>query len=429
MKWRTIAALALMTLLVSGVWAGDAPNAADDEVVLKFSDNLPDRTVTWGAVVEEINAEFVRRNPNVTIETESYPDQPYQEKIKIYATADQLPDVMKYWSFSTLLHPLADSGLVAPLDREALSGLGWLPGALESNEYDGELYGIPVSGDLWVMYYNQAILDEAGVDVPETMEELVAAVPAIEAAGYIPMVTDGKDSWPLSITYDTIFWRMTGDFSLIHDALAGRKSFTDPEFVAAAEAYVEFFVDSGVFGNDLVTMDYGASRNLFGQEQAAMYLMGSWELGLASDTNFSESFRENVRAAKFPVMSDGGGGLDDLVAWFGGNYIISADTEHMELAQEYVQLYAEMYPALVWERQAGFPAQTVEPSDDDTPVAQDLLRIAADAVATSGTPAIDLLTPGFKDTHMRLCKDLAAGVITPMEFCEGLQEAAEEVNG
>ena len=46
--------------------------------------------------------------------------------------------------------------------------------------------------------------------------------------------------------------------------------------------------------------DYGASRNLFGQGKAAMYLMGSWEMGLATDTNFSDEFRANVDAFKFP---------------------------------------------------------------------------------------------------------------------------------
>jgi len=45
-----------------------------------------------------------------------------------------------------------------------------------------------------------------------------------------------------------------------------------------------------------------ASRNLFGQEAAAMYMMGSWELGLATDENFSENFRNNVRAFKIPAM-------------------------------------------------------------------------------------------------------------------------------
>ncbi len=416
--------LSLVLFVATGtVFAGGAQEPGEEPVVMKMSDNLPDRTVTWGAVVEEINAEFTRRHPEVTLETESYPDQPYQEKIKIYATADQLPDVMKYWSFSTLLHPLVDAGAVAPLDRDALSALGWLPGALESNVYDGELYGIPVSGDLWVIYYNEAILAECGVDVPETLEELYAAVSAIVDKGYIPMVTDGKDGWPLSITYDNIFWRVNGDYSLMHAALAGNKKFTDPEFVAAAEAYQTFFLESGLFGSDLTTMDYGASRNLFGQGQAAMYLMGSWELGLATDTNFPEEFRDNVRAAKFPTIASGAGNIDDLVAWFGGNYIVNADSEYLDLAMEYIQLYAEMYPDLVWDRQAGFPAQAVEPKESDTPVAKNLLGIAADAVATSGTTALDLLTAAFKDEHQRLSKDLAAGIITPVEFCEGLQQA------
>ena len=87
-----------------------------DKVTVKMGDNLPDRTNGWGAVVETINAEFKAANPGVDIVTESYPDQPYQEKIKIYATARQLPDVFKYWSFSTLLKPMVDGGFVVPLD-------------------------------------------------------------------------------------------------------------------------------------------------------------------------------------------------------------------------------------------------------------------------------------------------------------------------
>ena len=425
MKKLLLMTAAVFLLTAGMVFAAGTDDGGSEEVVLKMGDNIPDRTQTWGAVIEEINAEFVRRHPEVSFETESYPDQPYQEKIKIYATAGQLPDVMKYWSFSTLLLPLVESEMVAPLDKAALADLGWLPGALESNMIDGKLYGIPVSGDLWVIYYNEAILEECGLDVPETLDDLYAMAPVLESKGYIPMVTDGKDGWPLSITFDNIFWRSTGDYSIMLDTLAGNGKFTDPEFVAAAEEYQKFFLDSGLFGSDLTTMDYGASRNLFGQEQAAMYLMGSWELGLATDTNFSEDFRDNVRAMKIPAT--GKGSADDLVAWFGGNYIINADTEHMELAEAYIQLYAEMYPKLVWERQAGFPAQTVEPSADDTPVAKNLLGIAADAQATSGTTGLDLLTAAFKDTHQRLSRDLAAGIVTPVEFCEGMQAALDEV--
>ena len=88
----------------------------------------------------------------VEIVTESYPDQPYQQKIKIYATAKQLPDVFKYWSFSTLLKPLVDGGFVMELNKADFAKYGFVPGSLESNVWGGKLYGIPVSADMWVVY-------------------------------------------------------------------------------------------------------------------------------------------------------------------------------------------------------------------------------------------------------------------------------------
>ncbi|MDC7240288.1 MAG: extracellular solute-binding protein, partial [Spirochaetales bacterium] len=280
--------LSMVLLLSAGLlFATGQPDGDSSSVVIKMGDNLPDRTVGLGAVAEAINEEFIAMHPEVSFEVESYQDQPYQQKIKIYATAGQLPDIMKYWSFSTLLKPLVDSKLVVTLDRAALSDLPWMPGALEGNVYGGELYGIPLTADFWVVFYNQAIFDKVGVEVPKTLEEMKAVSAKLSDAGYIPAVTDGKDGWPLSISYDNIFWRVTGDYSLMGDALAGKKPFTDPEFVEAAEIFQELFNTSGVFRNDLVTTDYGAARNLFGQEQAAMYIMGPWEMGMASDENFS----------------------------------------------------------------------------------------------------------------------------------------------
>src|SRR5439155_15677068 len=60
---------------------------AQPKVTIKMGDNLPDRSNTWGAIVEQINREFKAAHAGVEIVTESYPDQPYQQKIKTYATA------------------------------------------------------------------------------------------------------------------------------------------------------------------------------------------------------------------------------------------------------------------------------------------------------------------------------------------------------
>ena len=419
MKRLVIAALALC--IASGLWA-------QAKVTLKMGDNLSDRTTTWGAVVEQINAEFKQANPGVEIVTESYPDQPYQQKIKIYATAKQLPDVFKYWSFSTLLKPLVDGGFVMELNKGDFANYGYVPGSLESNVWGGKLYGIPVSADMWVVYYNKKLFKDAGITtLPATIEDLMAMVPKFKAKGIIPMVTDGKDAWPLSITYDVLCERVNGDFSRQQAALDRKAKFTDADFVEGARQYVKF-IQSGLFQDDLMVSDYGASRNLFGQGKAAMFLMGSWEMGLAADTNFSDEFRANVDAFKFPVLKNGKGKVDDLEAWYGGNYVINSASKYKDLDLKYLKYYAQRFPALAWEKQATFPAQKVTARDSDTPVAKSLLKILGDAKKTSGTTTIDRSTPQFKEDHQNFIRELSSGLVTPEEFCKKLEASAEKAS-
>ncbi|HEY6150270.1 MAG TPA: extracellular solute-binding protein [Gaiellaceae bacterium] len=398
---------------------------ADTKVTLKMGDNLPDRSNTWGAVVEQINTEFKAANPGAEIVTESYPDQPYQQKIKIYATAKQLPDVFKFWSFTSLLKPLVDGHFVEPLDRSDFEKLDYLPGALDSNVYNGKLYGIPVSADLWVIYYNKKLFKEAGVDrPPASLDELLAVAPKFKARGLVPMVTDGKDAWPLCVTFDQLAWRISGDATLPARALARKARFTDPVFVQAATELVRM-VNSGLFQDDLMVSDYGAARNLFGQGRAAMYLMGSWELGLGADRTFSDAFRASVDAFKFPVIAGGKGQIDDLFAWYGGNYVLSASAKNKALGKKYLQFYARRFPALAWEKQAAMPAQRIDARPGDTPVARTLLRIATEAKATSGTPSLDLSTPRFKDDIEDAMRELASGLISPEAFTKKIDAAAD----
>jgi raffinose/stachyose/melibiose transport system substrate-binding protein len=393
------------------------------DIVLKVGDNIPDRTQGWGAVIEEIYKEFLKTHPGVKIETESYPDQPYQDKMKIYATSRQLPDIFKYWSFSTLLKPLVDEKLVVELKKADFEGKNFIPGALESNIWNDKLYGIPVSGDLWVIYYNKALFDKYGVKVPTTIGELFAAGEVFKKNGLIPISSDGKDSWPFCLLFDNLAVRYTGDVKYPSKAIKREVHFTDAPFVKAAT--LEQKMAKELFQADVVTSDYGAARNLFGQEAAAMYMMGSWELGLANDTNFSEEFRKNVRAFKIPVIEGEKGTVDEVMAWFGGNYVVNSQSKHPELAMDLLKLIAERMGGLLWERQAAFPAQMVKASEKDTQLAKDLLKVAADAKATSGTGSLDLSTPAFKEDCQKFVQELVAGLVTPEEFCKKLEAAAE----
>jgi raffinose/stachyose/melibiose transport system substrate-binding protein len=397
--------------------------SAEPKITLRMGDNQPDRQNTWGAVIEKINAEFKKKHPNVEIVTESYQDQPWQQKVQIYAASNQLPDVFKYWSFPAMTGALANNGYLLPLPEKEFAKLGFIPGTFEPNRYNGKLYGLPTTVDFWVIYYNKALFEQCGVKVPATIDELMATAKPFRDKGIIPLVTDGKDAWPLNITWDNLVGRTTGDFTLIQKALARKIKFTDPAFLPATKLFKQL-VDSKLFADDLLTLDYGASRNLFGQEKAAMYLMGSWESGLSTDASFSDSFRKNLGVIKFPAGPKGS--ADDLMAWGGGNYVISAKTKYKALCIDYLKTYFTLYPKLAWDNKVNIPALKVQTGPNDNQLSKDLIAILNAAKKTSGTPSLDQSTAEFKTNIQKHIQELAAGIITPEQFLAAADAAAEK---
>jgi raffinose/stachyose/melibiose transport system substrate-binding protein len=419
---KQVLAVLLVLSLVFTMFMVNVFSAAP-KITLRMGDNLPDRKSTWGLVVEKINAEFKAKHPNVEIITESYQDQAWQQKVQIYAASNKLPDVFKYWSFPAMTGALANSGYLMPLPEKDFAQMGFIPGTFEPSRYNGKLYGLPVTVDFWVIYYNKDIFQKCGVKVPNTIDELMASAKTFHNHGYIPLVTDGKDSWPLCITWDNLVGRTTGDFTLIQKALARKIKFTDPAFLPGTKLFKQL-VDSKLFADDLLTLDYGASRNLFGQKKAAMYLMGSWESGLSTDSAFTDSFRKNLGVIKFPAGPKGS--VDDLMAWGGGNYVISAKTKYKDLCLEYMKTYFALYPKLAWKSKVNIPAQKVETSPSDNQLSKDLIAILNAAKTTSGTPSLDQSTAEFKTNIQKYIQELAAGIKTPKQFLAAIDADAEK---
>ena len=209
----------LCTMLLASVFS------AAPQITLRMGDPHPDRQHTWGMVIEQINAAFEKAHPNVKIVTESYQDQPWQQKVQIYAASNQLPDVFKYWSFPAKTGALANAGLL-PLPEKQFANLGWLPGTLDPSRYNGKLYGLPVFVDFFVIYYNKVIFEKYGVKAPTTIDQLIATAKVFRDNNVIPMVTDGKDAWPLNLLWDNLVIRTTGDPTLIPKAMARKVKFT-----------------------------------------------------------------------------------------------------------------------------------------------------------------------------------------------------------
>ncbi|NPD21605.1 ABC transporter substrate-binding protein [Alterinioella nitratireducens] len=92
----------------------------------------------------------------------------------------------------------------------------WDP-AVGSFSPDGTLMGVPVNGNVQVLYYNQAIYDDLGLSVPATWEELYSNAMAIadgtDSYGFVPRAA--RDSivynfTPYLFSHDAAFFRVTG---------------------------------------------------------------------------------------------------------------------------------------------------------------------------------------------------------------------------
>ena len=417
-----------LILLTAGALAFAGGGRDSGKTILKMGDCHPDRNGGVGSVLERINAEFKALHPNVEFAVESYQDQPWQEKARIYATANQLPDVFKWWSFPNMIGPFVNAGHIERLNKSDYAGFGYLPGALESSEFNGNLYGIPASGDLWVIYVNKSLFERAGVPMPTSWEDIIAAIPRFRAQNITPMVTNGLEGWPLSILFDGILQKINGDFNRNYNAIdrRGGVKFTDPDFVQAAR-YIQDLIKAGVFNTNLTTSDYGDAQNQFVQGRAAMYMMGSWEMGMATNTGFPQDFRNNLDVIKFPVVRNGRGGPDDNLIWFGGNFVVSARSPNKALALEYIKFLAQRFGGYCWEMGAGFPAQKVSPKPTDSDVSKKLLQFFGDTKSMSGKAnGLDYgKTSAFKETHQELMRQLCAQIITPEVFCQRLDAAAE----
>jgi raffinose/stachyose/melibiose transport system substrate-binding protein len=407
-----------------------AEQAAEKEAVtLRFFTNNPDRTVGQGKMEQILIDKYMEENEHVTIEVETLsPDPQYQDKIKVYNASNELPDIISSWGNTNFLKPLVTSGALAEINRGELADMGFADAALDGFSIDGKLYGLPRNSDFWVMYYNKQIFADNGIAVPKTEAELMAAVETLKSKKIVPIAMVGRDAWVSGIWFDTQLQRYTGTWDTAKKAMDGSGSFDDAATVQAA-ASMKKWVDAGAFGTGFLNQDYGAARNMFGQGKAAMFMMGNWEMGMATDENFPEEVRSSIGAFTLPAVDGGQGATTDLTAWFGGGYSVSEKSANKEEALAFVKwmFLPENWAKGVWENGVTFPAQNYEAflTGSENGLQQDLSNIFNTATTYSGTVSQDKFTADTQKVFYDSIQQATSGKIAPEAFAKTIAEAAK----
>ncbi|WP_322894473.1 MULTISPECIES: ABC transporter substrate-binding protein [unclassified Yoonia] len=175
---------------------------------------------------------------------------------------------------------LIEAGLMLDLTEVAEAG-GWRdvvnPSTLlDSCTLDGRIYCVPVNIHSWQwLWLSHAAFEQAGIDVPTNWEEYVAAAPALEEAGILPLAM-GQQSW-----------QQSGAFGVMAIALAGEEAWRAvhvdrDESVAGGPEYARVF-ESAVTARDMASgsnvQDWNQATNMVIAGQAAGQIMGDWAQG------------------------------------------------------------------------------------------------------------------------------------------------------
>jgi multiple sugar transport system substrate-binding protein len=165
------------------------------------------------------------------------------------------------------LQSLADGDAGFPLDD-------FYPRFLDAARYQGDLWGVPTSAQVRVMFYNRALFDAAGEPYPEpgwTLAEFLARAAALTAGegeekvyGFLPLNGHAGDL--------RVFVALQGASPWGEE---GRPRFDAPDVVAAVGWYADLALAHGVMpllAADATGLEgWEARRALVREERAAMW--------------------------------------------------------------------------------------------------------------------------------------------------------------
>ena len=325
---KTMLKLVLVVFLV--VTLGSPVMSQDDTVlrIMHWSSQMSSEADWWNALLDE----FVAMHPEVTIENNFVPFPQYLPTLESMIAGEELPDV---FFGHVKAAELGRAGLGVNyseiMDEEFLGQ--FYPGPTRQFTFDGNVYAIPWTAQMFGIFVNPTIMDELGLEVPETWDELIAMAPAINDAGYIPLAWGNS---AMNVCPDFVLPLITqygGDVYALDD-LSDPEVSWDSEAVVNALALLQSLAENNVFMAGINGVSEAQGAQIWYQSRAAMFYGGSWYPGIIGD-EAPEELVESYYVAKNPALTADG------VHWSGNGsgegWVTKANTPNTELALELVQ--------------------------------------------------------------------------------------------
>ena len=139
---------------------------------------------------------------------------------------------------------------------------------------EGTPFVVPYRWHYWGIWYNTEVFAAAGLQPPDTIEELEVTVTALQEAGISPFAVGGGFGWPVEAWFDYLYVRTYGPRQ--HRLLsAGEMSFHH-ESVRETLQRLSGMIQESWFSPGSEGMNWLQAAGQFESGEAAMYLMGDY---------------------------------------------------------------------------------------------------------------------------------------------------------
>lgn len=415
----------LMTLVAASAMAGlmaTQAMAAEEISFWNIATDEPDKTI-WSYAVDQFNENDSEATGFEIDQIATVNDQ-YKQKLAVAMASGECPDMYIHWTGGPMVEYI-NSGYAQDItDKVKEYGLDELytEASLAQCTVDGKIYAIPVKNDSVAMFfYDKAMWEEKGYEVPETISELEALCDKMVEDGITPFALANSAQWTGSMYYMYLVARYGGP-QIISDAYDGTGSLVNDATIFAGEK-IEEWVDKGYFpeGVNSLSPDNGDDRALL-YTGAGMMLHGSWQV--ASIKSENPDFYENLGAFPFPVLEDSEADQSVVVGTMGDNFIsFNCEGDKLDAAIKMASYYStDEWMALDIES-GNLPPLKAATSEE--PAWQDILAVLGEASSVQ-LWWDQYLPSAVADVHKSATQLLFDNSETPENVAQMQQDALDE---
>jgi raffinose/stachyose/melibiose transport system substrate-binding protein len=413
-------------LLVTGCAGSDEANGSGDGKTIEFMHLWPEgSSKQHHKIVSGIIKDFESEHPDVNVDMEVLSNEQYKDKLKVLSTSNELPDVGMTWA-AGFMEPYVKGNKFASLDGLLEGDLKdkFVSGTAEAYAVDGSTYGLPLELNIATVFYNKAIFEKHGLEAPKTYEEFEQVVKTLEKNGVAPIALGNKDRWTGSLWYMYMADRL-GEGEALTKAIDRSGSFEDPALASAAKE-IQNLVDMNAFVKGFNGLSDEEAKSMFMNEQAAMYLIGTWDLpNYTTNNDVPQEFRDSIGYFSFPTV-DGKGDMNSYVGGPGVGLFVSEESDVKEEAKEFVSFFVQEWGEKAVTDAGVIPATKVDAASLDLP---DMYVDVLDDLSNASNITLfaDVqMNADAAQVHLDMIQSLFGKEVTPEEFTKEHEKTLSE---